>query len=280
MKIGLVTDSTSDLPHDLVEKHAIEVVPAILVIDGQSYADGEGLTRQEFYTRLPEMKTSPTTAAPSAGDFAERFHKLINAGCERILSIHAAGQLTAILGAAGLAARDFGNRVTVHDSGSLTLGLGFQVLAAAEAIADGLGVEAVIAAIQSTRQRLRVGAALDTMEYLRRSGRVPNAVAALGGLLHIKPVIELRDGAVRPLSAARTTSQATERLSHFLRDFGPLERLAVLHTNAEQRARSFLGDLMSETRISLPRDILMLNVTPVIGTHLGPNGLGFAAVRV
>ena len=280
MKIGLVTDSTSDLPRDLVEKHAIEVVPAILVIDGQSYADGEGLTRQEFYTRLPEMKISPTTAAPSAGDFAERFHKLINAGCERILSIHAAGQLTAILSAAGLAARDFGNRVTVHDSGSLTLGLGFQVLAAAEAIADGLGVEDVIAAIRSTRRRLRVGAALDTMEYLRRSGRVPSAVAALGGLLHIKPVIELRDGTVRPLSAARTTSQATERLSQFLRDFGPLEHLAVLHTNAEQRARSFLSDLMSDARIFLPRDILMLNITPVIGTHLGPNGLGFAAIRV
>jgi DegV family protein with EDD domain len=123
-------------------------------------------------------------------------------------------------------------------------------------------------------------AALDTMEYLRRSGRVPSAVAALGGLLSIKPIVELLNGEVKPLGAVRTTRQAGERIYNALREFGPLERLAILHTNAEHRARQLLDELMQTVSQSIPRDILMVNVTTVIGTHVGPNGLGFAAVRV
>jgi fatty acid kinase fatty acid binding subunit len=117
------------------------------------------------------------------------------------------------------------------------------------------------------------------MEYLRRSGRVPRTVAALGGLLRIKPIVELLNGEVKPIGAVRTTRQAGERIYNALRDFGPLERLAILHTNAEQRARQLLDELMQTVSQSIPRDILMVNVTPVIGTHVGPNGLGFAAVR-
>jgi DegV family protein with EDD domain len=279
MKLGIVTDSTSDLPQHIIEEHEIEVVPAILVIDGKSYADGKGISREEYYTRLPEMKNSPTTAAPSTGDFADRFQKLFDAGCDHILSIHAAVELTAIVSVARLAAHDFRERITILDSGSLTLGLGFQVLAAVEAAAQGLGLEGALNAVRSTRERGKVMAALDTMEYLRRSGRVPAAVAALGGLLSIKPIVELLNGEVKPLSAVRTTRQAGARIYNTLRDLGPLEQLAILHTNAEHRARQLLDELMDTVSQSIPRDIMMVNVTTVIGTHVGPNGLGFAAVR-
>ena len=118
------------------------------------------------------------------------------------------------------------------------------------------------------------------MEYVRRSGRVPAAVAALGGLLRIKPVVELAEGEVRPLGAPRTTRQATEELYTLLTSLGPLERLAILHTNAPARAKEFLDGLMGQHRKSLPRDILMVNVTTVIGTHVGPNGLGVAVVKL
>jgi DegV family protein with EDD domain len=117
------------------------------------------------------------------------------------------------------------------------------------------------------------------MEYLRRSGRVPGAVAALGGLLSIKPLIELTNGEVKAIGAVRTTKQANERMLNFLLEGGELERLAILHTGAEPRAREFLNALMQKASQSVPRDILMVNVTTVIGTHVGPNGLGFAAVR-
>ena len=280
MKLGIVTDSTSDLPQHIIEEHEIEVVPAVLVIDGKPYEDGRGISREEYYTRLPEMKDAPTTASPSTGDFAERFQRLFDSGCDHILSIHAAVELTAIVSIARLAAHDFRERITVLDSGSLSLGLGFQVLAAVQAKIEGLSLEDVLKAIRSTRQRTKVIAALDTMEYLRRSGRVPGAVAALGGLLRIKPIVELLNGEVKPIEAVRTTRQAGERIYNTLRELGPLEQLAILHTNAEQRARQLLDELMQTVSQSIPRDILMVNVTPVIGTHVGPNGVGFAAVRV
>lgn len=277
MKLGIVTDSTCDIPNYLVEQFQLEVVPSILIIDGKEYADGIGISREEFYRRLPTLKSQPTTAAPSIGDFATRYESLLTRGCDQILSIHAAGALTSILNIAKQAASDFPDRVTCVDSTSLSLGLGFQVLAAAEA-AD-MGLQAALDAIKSAHQRLHVSAALDTMEYLKRSGRVPATVAMLGSLLNIKPLIELTNGEVKAIGAVRTTSQANKRMLKFLLEGGELEKLAILHTGAEPRAKEFLNALMQKASQSVPRDILMVNVTTVIGTHVGPNGLGFAAIR-
>ncbi len=277
MKLGLVTDSTSDLPQYLIEQHEIEVVPAILILEGRQYADGKGISREEFYARLPDFKTAPTTAAPSIGEFSERYEKLFSKGCDHILSIHAAGALTAILNAARQAADGFPHRITTIDSLSLSMGTGFQVLAAAEAAENGL--KAALDAVESARSRLNVFAALDTLDYLRRSGRVPAAVTMLGSALSIKPLIEVADSQVKAIGAVRTTRQANERMMNFLKSSGKLERLAILHTDAETRAREFLRQLMNEISQSVPREIMILNVTTVIGTHAGPNGLGFAAVR-
>ncbi len=277
MTLGIVTDSTCDLPPYLIEQHGIEVVPCILIMDGKEYVDGQDISRDDFYRRLPSIHRSPTTAAPSIGEFARRYQKLLDGGCEHILSIHAAGALTSILGTAEQGAKEFPGRVTAVDSRSLSLGLGFQVLAAAEAAGEGL--EAARSAVESTRMRLHVFAALDTLEYVRRSGRVPAAITMLGGMLSIKPVIELMEGQVKTIGAVRTTRQANERMLSFMRQGGKLQRLAVLHTGAEQRAREFLQTVMMEMNREMPRDILLVNVTTVIGTHVGPNGLGFAAVR-
>jgi DegV family protein with EDD domain len=277
MKLGIVTDSTSDLPKNLIEQYEIEVVPTILVLEGKEYADGVGISRNDFYARLPSLQTSPTTAAPSIGEFSARYDSLFSRGCDHILSIHAAGKLTTIINSARQAAEDYPQRITIIDSLSLSLGLGFQVLAAAEAAENGLQV--ALDAVESTRKRLIIHAALDTMENLKRSGRVPGAVAALGSLLSIKPVIELIDGDVKAIGAVRTTKQANERILNLLLQGGDLERLAILHTGAEQRAKDFLNTLMQQASQSVPRDILLVNVTSVIGTHVGPNGLGFASVR-
>lgn len=279
MKIGIVTDSTSDLPGDLARRFDVEVVPTILVVEGKQYADGKDLSRGDFYARLPAMQTFPTTAAPSIGEFSARYQKLLDSGCDFVLSIHAASQLTAVCDIARQAADDFPGRVAIVDSGSLSLGLGFQALAAAEAAESGADVETAIASIADVRRRLRVFAALDTMDYLRRSGRVPAAVTLLGGMLSIKPLIELTDGLLKPAGATRTTRQADERMAALLKAGLPIERLAILHTGAESRARGFLSRLMEECRRELPREILVVNVATVIGAHVGPNGLGFAAVR-
>ena len=277
MKIGIVTDSTSDLPQYLIEEHELEVIPSILVLDGKEYADGIGLSREDFYKRLPLMQTQPTTASPSIGEFTTRYDALFARGCDHILSIHAAGALTSILNITRQAANEFPGKITTVDSTSLSLGLGFQVLAAAEAAE--LGQQAALDAVDSARKRVRVHAALDTLDNLRRSGRVPGIVTRLGSLLNIMPVIELINSEVKPIAAVRTTKQADERMLNLLLAIGPLERLAIMHTGAEARAREFLNAMMQTASQSVPRDILMVSVTPVIGTHVGPNGLGFAAVR-
>jgi len=279
MKIGIVTDSTADIPAYLVEEHNIKVVPTILVLEGKEYLDGIDITREEFYARLPVLNAErpPTTAAPSIGEFVRVYDSLLAQGCNHVISIHAAGTLTTIINVARQAAGEFPDKVTCVDSGSLSLGLGFQVIAAAEETEFGL--QPALDAIASTRKRLQVSAALDTMEYLRRSGRVSATVAALGGLLSIKPMIELIDGVVKPIGAVRTTHQADERILNFLLKEGELQRLAIMHTNAEPRARKLLNEMMSRVPQSVPREVLFVNVTAVIGTHLGPNGVGFAAVR-
>jgi DegV family protein with EDD domain len=230
MKVGIVTDSTGDLPARIAESHGIEVVPSILILEGREYADGQGISREEFYARLPGYKTPPTTAAPSIGEFQSRYRKLFAAGCDHILSIHAASQLTTILNTAQQAGEEYPDRVTCLDSGSLSLGLGFQALAAAEAAEDGL--QAALQAVESTRRRLHVSAALGTMDYLRRSGRVPAAITILGGMLQIKPLIELTEGEVRAVGAVRTNAQADECMLDFLLQGGKLERLAILHTGS------------------------------------------------
>ena len=278
MKIGIVNDSTCDLPNNIVNQLGIKVVPAVLVLDGKAYVDGNGITRKEFYTRLPHFKSLPTTSAPSIGEFSERYEKLIKAGCDHIISIHAAHQLTNIFNTSRLAAKDFGDRIKVIDSCSLSCGVGFKVLAAAEAELEEVGLDAIYNAIKSTRARQKVIAALDTMKYLKRIGRVHGTKATLAGILSLKPIVALQDGEILSLGTVRTTQQAGARIYKTLQELGPLERLAILHSNAETRALQLLDELMNTIRQSIPRKILMVNVTTVIGTHVGPNGLGFAAV--
>lgn len=275
MKIGIVTDSTSDLPIDLINKYQIQVVPSILILEGKEYADGIGISREDFYTRLPTLQTKVTTAAPSIGDFLTPYQTLFSQGYEHIISIHAASKLTTIVNSASQAAKEFGDKVTIIDSGSLSMGLGFQVLSAVGV--QEPNIKSVVEAIESTKKKIKVYAALDTMEYLKRSGRVPGLVANLGGILSIKPIVEIKDGEVKPVGAVRTSKQIDERVLNLLLEVGEIEKLAILHTNAEVRAKNVLNEL--KNKISLPRDILFVNVTAVIGTHLGPNAIGFAAVK-
>jgi len=237
-------------------------------IGDQSFEDGTGISREEFYTRLPRLDPPPTTSAPSVGSFQERYENLFKSGVSEIVSIHAANTLSGIFNGARLAAESFQRRIHVIDSGQLTLGIGFQALAAAEAIASGALVEEVLARISSIRQRAHVAALLDTLEYMRRSGRVSWTRAVVGGILNIKPLVELRDGVVHRLGQARTRGQGIQRLTE------GVERLAVLHTNAEAAARQLLEEL--KPKLAVPP--LVVNVTTAIGAHVGPNGLGFAAV--
>ncbi len=272
--IAIVTDSTCDIPVELAKQRNIHIIPNIVVIDGQELEDRKDISRKEFYERLPEMKQPPTTATASPGAYQEIYKKLINQGYEHVISIHASSQLSGIFNAASTASQEFGAYVRVIDSQNVTMGLGFQVLSAAEVASRGGSLEKILDLLENIRPRARVVAMLDTLEYLRRSGRVSWARARLGNLLRIKPFVEVKSGGVVSLGETRTRRKGIERLHQFLSMQGEVEQLAILHTNAEQDARQFITDL----NFNLTANPLIVNVTTVIGTHVGPNGLGFAAV--
>jgi DegV family protein with EDD domain len=271
--LAIVTDSTADIPPAIAAQYHIHLVPNYVIINGQSLEDGKGISRQEFYERLPQMKPLPTTSTASSGDYEQVYEGLLKNGFKNVLSIHCSSYLSGIYNAARLASEAFDNQVYVFDSHFLTLGLGFQVLAAAE-LAFVYPVERILELLIEIRKRARVIAMLDTLEYVRRSGRVSWARARIGGLLRIKPFVELREGQVFSLGEARTRRKGIERLMEFARKLGPLERLAILHTNAESDARKFLNELAPQ----IPTEPLVVNVNTIIGTHVGPNGLGIAAL--
>jgi len=274
MNIALVTDSTCDIPYELVEHFQIQVVPNILIIEGQSIEDNQNFSRQDFYAKLPGMRSFPTTSTASAGVYQALYEKLITDGVEEIISIHASGTFSGIYQTASMAAQTFSGKVHVIDSGQVSLGLGFQVLAVAEAIAQGLSKETVIAHLEDIRKRIRLVAMLDTLEFIRRSGRVSWARARLGNLLNLKPFVEVKDGLVLSRGEVRTRRKGVERLKEILWSLGPMERLAILHSNAEMDAYNLLESLS----IQLGAPPLIVNVTTVIGAHVGPNGLGFVSV--
>jgi DegV family protein with EDD domain len=274
MSIAVVTDSTADIPVEMAANLHIKVVPAILIINGVSVEDGTGITRNEFYERLPNMDTPPTTATPSVGTFERIYTGLFEAGCQYIVSIHVSSLLSGIYSTAQLAAKSFGDKVSVIDSGQLSLGLGFQVLAAAESIASRATLGNVLKEVEQVRQRVRVIALLDTLEYIRRSGRVSWTQARIGNFLQIKPFLEIKEGKVHNIGQTRTRKKGIELLSERIQNLGEIDKLAILHTNAEKDAHLLirkLGQLFSEKP-------LIINVTTIVGTHVGPNGLGFAAV--
>lgn len=274
MRICFVTDSTSDIPAELAEEHAIEVVPAIINLNGESFEDGRGISREDFYTLLPKLALLPTTSAPSLGSFQERYERQLRAGATAVLSIHPPESLSGIINTARLAAREFGDRVHVLDSGQVSLGLGFQVLIASEQVRRGALLEETLVLIQGLRRRIHLAAVLDSMEYVYRSGRVSWAKAMIGSVLRVQPLISLHAGIVERLGQVRTRAQGIRRLSEMLKVLEPLERLAVLHTNTEASAKH----LLEEWRTRVPIPPFLVNVTTVVGTHVGPNALGFVGV--
>jgi len=274
LKTAIVTDSTSDIPADLLEKNDIFQIPVDLTLAGQTYLDGFDLSRNDFYNQLPELDQLPTTAAPSTGRFQQLFNSIFNQGYTQIISLHASKDLSGIFNAARLAAEEFSQTIKVIDSEQLSMGLGFQVLKAAEIARKGLPIDKIISEVESIRERVKVYAMLDTFKYIHRSGRVSWAKARIGTILQIKPLLELKRGEVLNQGASRTRGKGIRNLGETLKNLGELDDLAILHTNALEDGKQFINQF---TPSNIPPPLLV-NVTTIIGTHVGPNGLGFAAV--
>jgi DegV family protein with EDD domain len=275
MTIRIVTDSTCDLPRELIEEHRITVIPMYIHLGEQSFRDGVELSRLEFYARLPEFKPAPTTAAPGPQVFRQVYEQLAAEGTTEILSIHISVKLSAVCTiAARAAAETKAVPVTAFDSRQLSLGTGFQVLAAAQAAEAGRSMSEILSLLEDLIPRIRVFAALDTLEFLQRSGRMNFAISFLGTLLHIKPIMKMYNGDPTA-ERIRTRERAVKRLIELLQEAGPIEKVALLHSNAADRAQA----LLQTVEPMLPAEnILVEEINPTLGAHIGPGVTGFAVI--
>ena len=276
MSIKIVTDSTCDLPAPVVAEHGITVIPLYINFGDQGYLDGVEISRQEFYERMPAYDPPPTTATPGAEMFRQVYERLATEGATQILSLHISKSLSATVDVARVAARETDVvPVTVLDARQLSLGTGYQAVTAAQAAAAGRSMEEILAILDEQISRTHVFAALDTLEYLRRSGRMSRIVAALGNFLQIKPLLHMHEG--DPVAErVRTQKSATRRLISILEELAPLEKVALVHTNAPQRAEA----LRKKVQHLLPQgDVPSVDVTPVLGANIGPKAVGFACIQ-
>lgn len=274
MTVRILTDSTCDLPAETIQRLGIDVVRFYIHIGTREMVDGIDITREEFYHNLPTYEAHPTTAVPSHSKLQARYEALAAEGATEILSIHISETLSAILDVAKTAAETAPVPVTVFDSRQLSLGTGFLVQTAAELAQAGRSVAEILPVLDDQIKRTFVAASLETLKFLRRGGRMERVVSTNGELLHIKPILKMNDG-ISTVERFRTRQKAVARLIELLKAHAPFERIAFLHSGALETAQQ----LREEVRSLLPDTETWLEmINPVLGAHIGPGVVGFAAV--
>jgi DegV family protein with EDD domain len=274
-KVAIVTDSTATLPKDLVEELGIRVVPVVLVFGGETYRDGVDITPEEVYRRLRSGEGIPTSAAPSVGDFL-RVYATAGQRASAIVSIHMSPKLSSTHTVATTASELLDDvQVRVVDCQTAAIGQGFVVLEAARAAAAGATLDEVQRRIEEVVPRISLLFTLDSLEYLRRGGRIGGAAAMAGTLLQIKPVLYLSEGRVEVLSKPRTKHRAVALILQQMEKQvgGRPMRAAVLHADALREAEELRQSVADRFDCA---ELLISEFTPVMGAHTGPGLLGVA----
>jgi DegV family protein with EDD domain len=275
MPIAVVTDSTAYLPSDVVDRFGIHVVPLYVVLAGRSGREGQDIGPQEVARALTARGQQVTTSRPSRADFMAVYRRCLEDGADGVVSVHLSAHLSGTFEAARLAAAQVGEHlVRVVDSRSAAMGCGFAVLAAARAAAAGVDVTSVAAAAADTAAATRTLFVVDTLEHLRRGGRIGAAAAVLGSALAVKPVLHMQDGRVVPLEKVRTTARALNRLVQRAVEAadGQPTSVAIHHLAAAERAER----LSSDIRERMPRlqELHVSELGAAIGAHVGPGAVG------
>ncbi len=273
--VKIVTESTADIPAEMARELNIAIVPSYVVFDTETYLDGVNLTRDQFYRKLEETHTIPTTATPPPAHYREVYERVAQE-TDEIVSIHLAARLSGLHDVAAVAAQDVPEaRIVLVDSEQVSMGYGWLAIAAAEAAQRGETVKEIVRLVEGMRSRSRVLAALDTLEFIYRGGRVSWVQAMVGTVLRIKPLIEVYGAEVHLLERVRSRARAMERLVEHVEALGPLERAIVLHANAPERAAE-VADRVQEFTPEWKPLITQAGVT--IASHAGPGAVGLACV--
>ena len=276
MTVRIVTDSSADLPADLVQQHGITVLPCYVLVDDQTFKDGVEIKPDDFYRRLQADGRFPTTAQPTVADFQEVYRGLAGQG-DQVLSIHVSGKLSGTLNSAEQAKVSLnGEEIEIVDSQLASIPLGLAVLAAATTASEGGSLQEVA---EKVRQGLSLHHglfALDTLEYLHKGGRIGKARAFMGSVLHVKPILRLQDGEAHPVERPRNRERAMRRLVELASELAPVRRLAVIHSTDPDRMATLKRDLTG----LLPADqIIEARFGSTLGTYIGPDALGVAVTQ-
>lgn len=272
--IRVVTDSACDLPDELLAELGVGMVPLTIRFGSEELVDRVELSTKEFWSRCASATELPETSAPAPGAFVRAFERMADEGADGVVCITLSSKLSATIEAARAAARDVEERVTVRivDSESVTMGQGLVVVEAAGQAAAGASLDEVEAAARDAVRRMKVYGAIDTLENLRKGGRIGGAAALVGSLLAIKPVIEVRDGVVQQESRQRTRARSLDYLASKVTAAGPIARLAISGADAADFDQ-FLDRLDG---VKPTERLLLGDIGPVIGTHTGAGAIGVA----
>ncbi len=275
--IRVVTDSSADLPLDMRDRLAVTVVPLTIRFGDETFTDGVDLDHDGFWAKLAGSDGLPETAAPSAGAFMDAYQALADAGADGVVVITLSARLSATHQSAVIAAENLAARIPVMvlDSQTVSVALGLTVIAAAEAARDGADLDDVVAAARATADTVDILAVLDTVEFLRRGGRIGGAQAVIGGLLDVKPLITVEDGVVAAAGRVRTRSKARAAIVERATAHASAPRMAVFHGGA-----SDIDRLVEEVRLVAGEHVFVAELGAVVGTHAGPGTLGVAYSRV
>lgn len=271
--IAIVTDSACDLPDDVATQHSIEVVPLTIRFGDEELVDRVDLTPTEFWARCAASPTLPETAAPAPGQFEAAYRRAALRGAPGVVVVTLSGALSATMESAMLAARDVAGKIDVRvvDSRSVTLGQGMIAVELARRAEAGADLDELESVGHDLARRGRVWGALDTLENLRKGGRIGNARALLGTVLSIKPIVEVRDGVVEQGGKQRTRSKALAFLVETVRSYGTITNLAVLHADT-----SDVDQFVAMLAEHYPGEIIVGDIGPVIGAHAGRGTIGVA----
>ena len=273
MAVKIVTDSTCDLPRELVARRGITVVPLLVRFGAETFRDGVDLAADDFYKKLTGSKALPTTAAPGPGVFAEAYQRLLAQGHE-VLSIHVSSKLSATYSSA-LNGKDQlgpGKAIEVVDCLSVSMGLGLLALLAAKAARAGMSLAQVADVVRKRMPDVKLYGAFDTLEYLHKGGRIGRAQALLGSMLNLKPMVIVQDGEVHPLERVRTRAKAMARLVE-LATSTKTDEVAIIHATTP----ADLDDLAKRIGTALPgKGMIKAQFGPVLGTYTGPGTMGVA----
>lgn len=276
-RVHIVTDSSCDLTEAETSAHGVGVVPLSIRFGNDEYVDREQLSVEDFYAKMASTGLLPETAAPSPGRFEQEFRAAAEAGAESVVCINLSGELSATVQSARTAAKALEGSIDVRviDSLSLTGGLGTMVLDAATAAADGADADTVEALVRSMIGRTEIYGALDTLENLKKGGRIGSAKALLGSMLSVKPIIHIADGAVEEAGKQRTRKRALEWLRDKLFEEPTVEELSVLHGQAPD-----IDEFLDMIAPRYPREAIRLGkIGAVIGTHGGPGVIGMCYLK-